>query len=137
MNRLAVFAFVGHMGTGKNYLAEKVLPSVDPDYANSFLVMALADHFKVDAVARDGCAFEEIFYEKTSESRTLLQKRGTEEGRARYGEDVWVRGLLTWLRVLAERSPTLRNVAIVDVRFENELRLLRETFKERLVVVKI
>lgn len=81
-------------------------------------MLALADHFKIEAMALDNMAYDRIFVRKDVESRSALQLRGTELGRNVHGEDVWVRHLHAWMRAHLERG--IDTFFITDNRFENE-----------------
>lgn len=116
-NEIEIFGFSGKMGTGKNYIAEKLFISMLPH--KNYMVMALADHFKIECCAKDGVPFENVFVKKTEETRRMLQKRGTEEGRDVYGENIWIDILNNWIRLYAERG--IRRFIITDLRFPNEV----------------
>lgn len=111
-----LFGFSGKMGSGKNYVAEKLFLAMLPK--KNTLVMALADHFKIDCCVKDNYPYEEIFVNKTEKSRRSLQMRGTEQGRDIYGEDVWIRTIENWIRVYVERG--IERIIVTDVRFKNE-----------------
>lgn len=136
MSDIQIFAFSGKMGSGKDFLAS-VLRSFLPQQRRC-LFIALADHFKIEAMALDNMSYDRIYVRKDTESRRALQLRGTEQGRNIHGEDVWVRHLLAWMRAHLERG--IDTFFITDVRFENELNLLRglsesEEFHKALVKV--
>lgn len=118
---IKIFAFSGKMGSGKDFLAEaarKMLPT-----GRKCISIALADHFKIDVIAKDGIEYERVYIEKDENSRDLLQKRGTEQGRLVYGPNIWVDTLLTWIRVHIDRD--IDTFFVTDVRFPNEVELLR------------
>ena len=117
IQNLELYGFSGKMGTGKNYISEKLFKAMLP--VKNTLVLALADHFKVECCAKDGIEYERVFVQKDGESRKLLQKRGTEEGRAIYGEDIWTRTLETWIRRHHETG--VERIIITDLRFRNEV----------------
>jgi hypothetical protein len=103
----------GKAQCGKNYLARHALIPL------GYLPIALADHFKVDAVVRDGAPMDEVFFsDKSPATRDLLQRRGTEEGRWVLGEDIWIRTLEAWIS--AHVSKGWRRFVVTDVRFANE-----------------
>jgi FMN phosphatase YigB (HAD superfamily) len=114
---LELYGFSGKMGTGKNYIAEKLFKAMLP--TKNTVILALADHFKVECCAKDGVDYNRVFGEKDGETRKLLQKRGTEEGRAVYGEDIWTRTLEIWIRRHHETG--VERVIITDLRFPNEV----------------
>lgn len=108
-----LIGLTGKARSGKNYLARHALLPL------GFFPIALADHFKVDAVVRDGAPLHEVFLgEKSPETRDMLQQRGTEQGRNVYGEDIWIRTMEAW--ITAHLSKGWKRFVLTDVRFENE-----------------
>lgn len=108
-----LIGLAGKAASGKNYLARHALLPL------GFFPIALADHFKVDAVVRDGAPLDEVFFTtKSAETRDLLQKRGTEEGRWVLGEDIWIRTMEAWIAAHAAKGWT--RFVVTDVRFVNE-----------------
>lgn len=118
---MELYGFSGKMGTGKNYIAEKVFSPLLPK--KNTIVMAFADHFKVDACAKLRLDYDKVFGEKDDETREKLQKMGTEEGRAKYGKNIWIDVMDTWIRVHQERG--IERVIITDVRFLNEVEYVK------------
>lgn len=114
------------MGVGKNFIAEKILLPLlsEINFGSNTLVIAFADHFKVDCCSKENISFERVFVKKDPESRAILQKRGTEEGRNKYGDDIWTRTLENWIKVYASRG--IKNFIITDVRFENEVKFVEK-----------
>jgi hypothetical protein len=119
----------GKMGSGKNYIAEKVLPPIIDKYIKNaqYYYLAFGDQIKVEL----GCRHKELNYDvlfnkKTKEVRQLLQKYGTEEGRCKYGEDIWIRSMQMWMDIFKGRNIGRNNVFIItDVRFRNEADWIR------------
>jgi len=111
-----IYGFSGKLGVGKNYIAEKIFYHNLPK--KNTLIMALADHFKVDTVSKDNVEFDKVFIKKDDRTRRLLQIRGTEEGRDKYGKDIWIRTLQTWIKLYHDRG--VERFIITDVRFPNE-----------------
>jgi hypothetical protein len=117
--RIHLIGMVGKAGSGKNYLAKHALLPA------GYVPLALANHFKVDAVVRDGAPIDEVFFtQKSDETRALLQRRGTEEGRHVYGEDIWIRTLEAWIAAFVASGST--RFVITDVRFPNEADWVRQ-----------
>jgi len=112
---VTVLGISGQMGNGKSTLTQVAVEEY------GFVPQSLARHFKVDAVAKDGRNPASIFGpHKDPEDRDVLQKRGTEEGRMVYGEDVWLRHAEAHMFDLAEHGVKL--IVVPDVRFPNEVR---------------
>ena len=125
---IEIIGLLGHQGVGKNYISEKILPTILSK--KNYVVLAFADHNKV-------------FGEKDFETRRLLQLCGTEEGRNKYGFDIWVKTMHNWIKVLSSRG--VERFIISDVRFENEIEWIKslvgiiikieapERYKQRLI----
>lgn len=116
-NKIELYGFCGKLGTGKNFIAENLFFSQLP--AKPTLVMAMADQIKINCCVKDREPFDNLFLEKTESSRRLLQKRGTEEGRDVYGEDIWIRYIDNWIKVYASRG--IQRFIVTDLRFPNEV----------------
>lgn len=121
-NTVEIHGFAGKMGAGKNFVAETIFQRLLPP--KNTLVMALADHFKIEAVVMDGLDYHRVYGQKDEESRKYLQHRGTELGRDKYGQDVWVKILDTWIKRYQETG--IERVIITDIRFENEAKWLKQ-----------
>lgn len=110
---VSVIGLSGKARSGKNYLARHALLPL------GFYPLALANHFKVDAVVRDGAPINEVFFGAKSEAtRDLLQQRGTEQGRHVFGEDIWIRTTEAW--IAAGVAAGWSRFVLTDVRFTNE-----------------
>lgn len=121
-----LIGFSGKMGTGKNYIAERVLPLVLSKFINNaqYFYMAFGDQMKVElGCRRPELTYDLLFEKKTKEVRQLLQKYGTENGRHVHGENIWINSLNMWMEMHKRRSPDTNNIFVVtDVRFKNEAR---------------
>ena len=116
-----LFGFGGKQGVGKNYIAEKIfIPKLQ---RKNTLVMAFGDHFKVDTCTKYNRPYESVFINKDFETRKILQITGTEEGRNKYGQDIWINTVDTWMRVYSERG--IERFVITDIRFPNELEFIK------------
>jgi dephospho-CoA kinase len=119
--KMEIYGFIGNMGCGKNYIAEKLfLPKLTP---KPTLVMAFADHFKVTAICFENLDYHKVFGEKDEFTRKKLQALGTELGRDKYGDDIWLRVIHNWMKVYNERG--IERFIITDVRFENEVNFIK------------
>lgn len=113
---MEIIGVSGKARSGKDYFTRNVLVDV-----YQMVPLALANHFKVEAVALDGMPVDEVLGNegKSPETRHYLQKRGLEEGRNVHGEDVWLRHLEAWMYALYQKG--IRSFAVTDVRFPNEV----------------
>ena len=118
---MEIIAFAGNLKTGKNYVAEKLFIPLLP--IKNTLVMGFADHFKIDAINKGNLKYEKVFGEKDDETRKKLQLMGTENGRDKYGQDIWINTLDTWMKIYHERG--IQRFIITDLRFKNEYEYLK------------
>jgi len=88
------------------------------------LVMAFADHFKIAAVCYNNLEYDKVFINKDTQTRQRLQQLGTEQGRNKYGEDIWIKIVYNWMKLYASRG--IKRFIITDVRFENEVKFIKE-----------
>lgn len=110
------YGFSGKIGSGKDFLAG-VLSQMLP-YKNTLFV-AIADVMKIDGIVKDNLDRNKVYGQKDEHTRNKLQLRGTEEGRNKYGEDIWIRTIVEWIIVHASRG--IRRFFITDIRFSNEM----------------
>ena len=112
---MEIIGLMGHQGVGKNYIADLLLKNLSK---KNTIIIAFADHFKIDCICKHNCDYNKVFGEKDYETRRLLQKVGTEEGRNKFGENIWINVIETWIKLLNERG--VERFIISDVRFVNE-----------------
>lgn len=120
MDKINLIGLAGKIGSGKDYVAEHVIMPLD------FYQWAFAWPLKVAVLAENPeYTWEEVFVTKPEQVRTRLQLRGTEEGRMKYGEDVWVRATDAYIRLIHEQWG-INNFVITDVRFPNEVDYIKD-----------
>ena len=123
-NNMEIYAFMGKQKVGKNYVAEKLLiPLLNKHSFKNTIVMGFADQLKVNAIIKENLPYEKAFGDKDLKTRKILQKLGTEEGRDKFGQDIWIRYLDTWLKIYQERG--IERVIVTDLRFKNEYDYLK------------
>ena len=118
---MEIIGLLGHQGVGKNYIAEVVLPKLLSK--KNTVVLAFADHFKIECITKHNADFDKVFGQKDYETRKLLQKVGTEEGRDVYGYDIWIKTLYNWIKILNSRG--VERFIISDLRFPNEVEWIK------------
>lgn len=122
--RNLIIGFSGKMGTGKNYIAENLLPNILNRMLSNiqYYYLSFGDQIKVELGSRNGSmTYDKLFVNKTKEVRQQLQQYGTEQGRDKYGKDIWIRSMGLWMDIFKNRTPNKNNVFIItDVRFKNE-----------------
>jgi FMN phosphatase YigB (HAD superfamily) len=127
--KIEIYGFSGKLGTGKNFIAEKIFLPMMPQ--KQTLVMAFADELKIEGIVKDNLDRTKVFGEKDEFTRKALQTRGTELGRMKYGEQIWVNFLREW--ILAYSARGVERFIITDLRFPNEFQFIKDmggvTFK--------
>jgi hypothetical protein len=117
---MKIIGISGKMGSGKNYLAEKILY---PYFKNKYniLIIGFGDLMKNELFARDlTLMYDDLYDKKTFETRNKLQQYGTENGRNKYHKNIWIRGLDIQIETFSRRSGKDTLIIICDVRFKNE-----------------
>jgi phosphomevalonate kinase len=127
-----VYAISGKIGTGKNYIAEQVLPTILPPART--LVMALADYLKMNATLQNGLKPEDVWGQKTSYTRQMLQWIG-DVMRHEYGDDIFCEILHHQISMYEKRG-CLGRVIIPDLRRKNEADYLRQNLDATLIRVE-
>lgn len=117
-----IMAVSGKLGVGKDYIMEKLLlPKLSGRRVSR---MAFADHIKVNVASQSGESIDTMLSgQKSLELRRKLQFEGTENGRDKYGEDIWINTLRNWIR-LRELRDGVDIVVITDCRFLNEVNFI-------------
>lgn len=121
-----IFGFAGKMGSGKNYVSEKIfIPLFEKKFPNrKILPVAFADQLKINTIVKYNLNRNDVYTTKTYESRKLLQEEGTEYGRNKCGNDIWIRYLSEWMYILNQKGIT--DFVITDCRFENEANWIKQ-----------
>ena len=115
----------GKLGSGKNYIAEKIISPHFRDLYN-ILIIGFGDQVKNELYARDLALTYDLLYDKkTYESRNKLQQYATEHGRDKYNQNMWIRGLDMQIQTFCKRSPKECLIIICDVRFQNEAEYIK------------
>jgi FMN phosphatase YigB (HAD superfamily) len=107
----------GKLGSGKNYITENLLLPMLPPVPTLFL--AFANHFKVEAIVKQGLDRTKVFGEKDEHTRRALQVQGTELGRDVFGADIWLDLGLEWMYTYLGLGYT--RFMFTDARFSNEV----------------
>lgn len=116
-----VVAVSGKLGSGKDYIMENyLLPSLRELGLNHITRMAFADQIKINVASRYGVDITKCLSgDKSPELRRMLQIEGTEEGRDKYGDNIWTDTMENWITLRAMRD-NIDVVLITDCRFPNE-----------------
>ena len=114
---MEIIGLLGHQGVGKNYIAEEfLLKKLDN---KPTLVIAFADHFKIEGIAKYDLDYNKVYGNKDFNTRKKLHLIGTEEGRQKFGYDIWIKTINNWMKVYNSRG--IKRFIIPDVRFQNEV----------------
>lgn len=122
LNGVEVFGISGKLGSGKNFVTEKVLMKMLEPAPT--VILSLADQIKINGIVQHGLDRHKCFVEKDEHTRKVMQRVGTEEGRNVYGPDIWIRYVLEWMVVHASRG--VKRFLIPDVRFHNEFDFIKD-----------
>ena len=114
---MEIIGLLGHQGVGKNYIAEEILLK-KLDYKPT-LVIAFADHFKIEGISKYDLEYDKVYGKKDFYTRKRLHLIGTEEGRQKFGYDIWIKTIHNWIKVYNSRG--IKRFIIPDVRFQNEV----------------
>lgn len=119
-----LIGIAGKMGCGKDYICTNIVIPYFRSLGKSILQVSFADQIKVNVMTKHSVSFNDIYIQKTTQTRKLLQLEGTERGRNLYGDDIWIRYLDNWLSIYKARG--IDNFICTDVRFKNELEYIKQ-----------
>ena len=121
LSGVEIYGFAGKLGSGKNYLAEKVFSKMlEPKPA---VFMCFADQIKIDGIYKKGLDRNKCWIKKDEKTRRTLQTLGTEEGRDVFGKEVWINNTKEWMIMHAFRG--VKRIFITDMRFKNEFDFIK------------
>lgn len=126
-----IIGFSGNIGVGKDYISQRLFMPLFTKAPTIFI--SLADEFKIRTIVEDGISRDRVYGQKDDESRRALQKRGTEEGRMKFGDDIWIRYIDQIIKNHEERGIVF--FVITDVRFPNEVKYVLDNGGEIVRVV--
>ncbi len=109
----------GKMGVGKDYVVNNYLSKL---YDKS-IIISFADMIKINLMVHNDIKLNELYGHKTPEIRKLLQYEGTENGRNKYGEDIWIKYVKSWGELYLSRG--YKHIIVTDVRFKNEYEFIK------------
>lgn len=151
MNTIKIYGFSGKLGVGKNYVAEKIFGKKLYEKGYNVHILAFGDLVKYELGSRFKKiennliyemtkVYEELFINKSAETRNKLQFYGTnfcrngenwkiKDNFTMYNEpDIWIKGLLLQINTILERSyDNSKDIFIItDVRFKNEAEFIKK-----------
>jgi hypothetical protein len=104
----------GKMGVGKDYIVNNNLSKL----YDKNIIISFADMIKINLMVHNNIKLHELYGDKTPEIRQLLQYEGTENGRDKYGQDIWIKYVKSWGELYLSRG--YKYIIVTDVRFKNE-----------------
>lgn len=119
-----IIGIAGKMGCGKDYTCNNLVIPVLKYYNHTFLQVSFADQIKINVMTKNNIQFNDVYINKTQNTRRLLQLEGTENGRDILGKDIWIRYLENWIKVHESRG--IQNFICTDVRFQNEFDYIKD-----------
>ena len=125
MTTVSVIGVSGKLGTGKDYHIDTVIKPYLKEKGLTVKTMSFADHLKVSVAAENGLDINDMYGDKPPEIRRLLQKKGTEEGRDKYGPDIWINAMKAWIKLVEIRGEA-DVILIGDCRFKNEAKWITQ-----------
>jgi hypothetical protein len=125
---MRVIGISGKARHGKDTVAGLILDMADKEFGVSLgkFPLALPLKARVYAELNGQNSYEDVFHNKPEAVRRRLQITGTEEGRNKFGPELWTGQVAAFLTYFAEEGmPGLNGVIIPDVRFPNEVAFIR------------
>jgi hypothetical protein len=123
-NYKMIIGIAGKMGCGKDYTCNNLVIPILKYYNHTFLQVSFADQIKINVMTKNQISFDDVYINKTQNTRRLLQLEGTENGREILGKDIWIRYLENWIKVHESRG--IQHFICTDVRFSNEFDYIKE-----------
>lgn len=112
------------MGSGKDYVCNNLIIPLLKKLDKCYLQVSFADQIKINVMTKSDMTFNDVYINKTTHSRKLLQQEGTEFGRNVHGKDIWVKYLDNWISLYKFRG--IENFICTDVRFLNEMEYIKQ-----------
>lgn len=130
---MKIIALCGKAGSGKDFIATNyILPYLELRNKN-ILQLAFADQMKINIMSKYDVHYNDLYEKKTQNTRKLLQLEGTELGRNKLGNDIWIKYYKNWLKIFKKRNNT-DIILTPDLRFQNEMNYLKS---KNSIIIKI
>lgn len=117
MKGVEIIGISGKSGSGKDFVGREVLRPA------GYRRFSLAWPMKNEACGM-GFSYEDVHFAKPPAVRAWLQKRGTEDGWMKHGENYWCDIAEAWMRTLHEEYG-VQKFYVPDVRFLHEVSMVR------------
>jgi len=118
---MRLIGIAGKLGSGKDFVATNfIIPYIENILEEKYLLLSFADQLKVNVMVKHpNLNYNDLYETKTDQVRILLQQEGTENGRNKFGENIWTNYHSKWMDIYSNRG--INNFITCDVRFKNEL----------------
>lgn len=116
-----IIGISGKIGSGKNYIAEKILFNKLREKGKNVVVMAFGDYLKMMCYVRDGISYEKLFHNKDNQTRQILQIRGMKERET--DDQVFIKMLDCHMKIAFDRNIDV--IVVSDLRFNIEFEFLK------------
>ena len=120
---MVLIGIAGKMGCGKDYICNNIIIPILKHNNETYLQLAFADQIKINVMTKHNVDFKDVYINKTTETRRLLQLEGTENGRDKIDKNIWINYFHNWVNVFKNRN--INNIICTDVRFKNELEYIK------------
>ena len=118
-----LIGLTGKLGSGKDYIAHNLIIPIIEKLKYRYLQCAFADQIKINVMTKYNINYNDVYVNKTAQSRQLLQIEGTDIARSQ-DVNIWVNYINNWIKVHEMRGISV--YIISDVRFKNEVEFIKE-----------
>jgi len=134
MKKTLIIGISSKMGCGKDYINNNyVIPFLENNLRLKTLQISLADQIKVNVMTKMNINYDDVYVQKNTYTRRLLQLEGTENGREKFGKDIWINYFKNWVSIYQNRG--INAITCCDIRFKNELEWFKS--QENTLLIRI
>jgi hypothetical protein len=120
---MKIIGISGKMGSGKDYITTNVIIPMLEKHNKKYLQISFADQIKINVLTNnENVNYNNVFEEKTLESRLLLQYEG--QVQRENDKDIWIKYLSNWVNVFNKRN-NIQYFITPDVRHMNEYNFIK------------
>lgn len=128
---MLIIGLCGKMGSGKDYIADNyIVPVLNKENLKG-IKFCFADFLKMSCVIKHKTSFNDVYYNKPENVRTLMQTTGTQKRHK--NPEYFINQMNFWLNVFKMRK--LDYVIISDIRYQNEFEFVKS--QEKNFIIKI
>ena len=128
-----IIGLTGRLGSGKDYITNNIIIPIIQTLSKKYLHMAFADQIKINVMTKHGISYSEVFEQKTSESRQLLQNIGTYE--RTIDSNIWVNYIKNWIHIYNIRG--IEVFILSDLRYINEFEYIKNSSEHIGILIKV